>query len=324
MKNEKNISRSIKYSKEDYYEKDVQEDIQNNNIEINEENDEKSSSLKKILGIIIIIGLLVISYACFIEPAMLEVKEYKVESKVLPDTFHGLKIVQFSDVHYGTTINKKQLDKVVSKINQLKPDIIVFTGDLIDKNIVTTEEIENEIIESLTNLECTLYKYAIYGNEDILNEKYKDIITKADFKLLDDESTLLYYKGNVPILVTGFNSMETNPNYTILTNLVDNQDTSAYYKIVLSHEPDSFEKYSIYKPNLVLSGHSLGGLIKLPLLKPMFLNEGAKKYYEDYYSIDNTDLFVSSGLGTQGINARFNNSPSINLFRLYKENESDN
>lgn len=274
--------------------------------------------LKKILLIIASIIILVILYSTLIGTRIIDINEYKVESNQLPDSFHGIKIVHFSDIHYGTTINKKQLDNIVEKINNLKPDIIFFTGDLIDKNIKLDKETTNEIIESLNKLECTLYKYAIYGDEDLNNNSYKDIITKSNFTLLENTSTLLYYKNQTPIEITGYNPIITSPNYTILTDIVEEQDTTNYYKIVLTHEPDSIDKFINYNPNLVLSGHSLGGLINIPFTKPIFLPKNSKKYYEEYYKIKNTELYISNGLGTSGINARLNNHPSINLYRFYK------
>lgn len=274
--------------------------------------------LKKVFLTIFFFILIIVVYSSFIGTKLIEINEYKVESNTLPESFHGLKIVQFSDIHYGTTINKKELDNITEKINNLKPDIIFFTGDLLDKNITITDEIKKELISSLNNLECTLYKYAIYGDEDLENDEYKDILNNSNFKLLEDHSTLLYFEDITPIEITGYNPIITSPNYTILTNYVDEQDTTNYYKIVLSHEPDSIDKFINYNPNLVLSGHSLGGLIKLPYLKPIFLKENSKKYYENYYKLNNTDFYISNGLGTSGINARFNNHPSINLYRFYK------
>lgn len=276
--------------------------------------------LKKILIIIVSLIIIIILYATLIGTKIIDIKEYKVESTILPESFHGLKIVHFSDIHYGTSINKKQLDNIVKKINELKPDIIIFTGDLIDKNITPTEDIKNELIESLSNLECSLYKYAIYGNEDLLNDSYKEIITTSNFTLLENSSTLLYYKDTTPIEITGYNPIETSPNYTILTNLVDDQDTTNYYKIVLTHEPDSVDKFINYNPNLILSGHTLGGTIKLPFLKPLFLPENTNNYYEDYYKLKESDFYISNGLGTSGINGRLFNHPSISLYRLYKTN----
>ncbi len=279
--------------------------------------------LKKIALIIFFLIITLIVYSSFIETKIIKINEYKVESNILPQSFHGIKIAHFSDIHYGTTINKKELEKIVTKINNLKPDIIFFTGDLIDKNITITEETEKELIETLSKLNATINKFAIYGDEDLENNSYEKIITESNFKILKDESTLLYYQENTPIVITAYNPIITNPNYTILTNLVQDQDITNYYKIVLTHEPDVIDKFINYKPNLVLSGHTLGGGIQIPFLKPMFLPENGLKYYEDYYKINNAELYVSNGLGTSSITARLNNLPSINLYRLYKTKNTE-
>ena len=274
--------------------------------------------LNKLILTIIITFILLVSYCTLIEPQIINIKEYKIESKIIPDSFHGTKIVQISDIHYGTTINKKQLEKIVNKVNELKPDIIVFTGDLLDKNISLTETSEEELITNLSALKCSLYKYAIFGDEDLDNKQYKEIITTSGFILLDNKSIPLYYKDKTPILITGYNPIVTKPDYNIITEPIDEQDTTNYFKLVLTHEPDSIDKFINHKPNLVLSGHSLGGLIDFKFTKPLLLPENSIKYYEDYQKVKNTEVYVSNGLGTTNLNARFLNPPSINLYRLYK------
>lgn len=279
---------------------------------------EQHPLLNKIILTIIITIIILVSYSTMIEPKFINIKEYKIESKLIPDSFHGTKIVQFSDIHYGTTINKKQLERIANKINELKPDIIVFTGDLLDKNISLTQNTEEELTTYLSSLKCSLYKYAIFGDEDLDNKKYQEIMTKSGFTILDNKSIPLYYKDTTPILIAGYNPIITKPNYTILTDFIDNQDPTNYFKIVLTHEPDSIDKFINYNPNLVLSGHSLGGSIDLKFTKPLMLPTNSTKHFEDYQKIKNTDLYISNGLGTTGLNARFLNPPSINLYRLYK------
>jgi predicted MPP superfamily phosphohydrolase len=73
-----------------------------------------------------------------------------------------------------------------------------------------------------------------------------------------------------------------------------------------------------YNPNIIFSGHTLGGSIKLPFAKPLFLPNNSTNYYLDHYKLKETELYISNGLGTSGINARLNNHPSINLYRFYK------
>lgn len=314
MKDEK-LSRVKKYNTEEISTIDIEEEI--TVIEETEEDTKKEHPiLNKILIISIILTISIISYAALIEPNIIITKEYKIENTKLPDTFNGLKIVQFSDIHYGNTINKKQLDKIVDKINNLKPDVILFTGDLISKDLSINDTIKEEITDSLKKLECTLYKYAIYGDED--NETFKEIMDETNFITLNNETKLLYYKSNTPISISGL-APNNNQNYSILNASVDEKEIINLFKIVLVHEPDTIENITRYYPQIVMSGHTMGGLIKLPGLKPLFLPETANNYYEPHYTIDETNLYVSNGLGTSSINARLNNFPSINLYRLYTQ-----
>ena len=270
--------------------------------------------LIKTIIISLIIFTLILIYSFLICPKIFQTKEYKIESNLLPTNFHGLKIIQLSDIHYGTTVNKEQLNKIVKNINTLKPDIIIFTGDLIDKNISPTEDIKNEIIEALKPLKASLYKYAVYGNED-KEENYEEIMNNINFITLKNEAKLLFYKGNEPIEIIGFNPMETNPDYSIINNPLEEVDTTNLYKIIIMHEPNALDNILTSNPNLVLSGSTLGGTINI--IRPLILNEYNNKYYKDHYKIENTELFVSNGLGTTNVNLRFNNNPSINFYRLY-------
>jgi predicted MPP superfamily phosphohydrolase len=323
MTEERQKTRSSRYQEEikveDVEESPIQNESQNTSSkkQIEETKKEKKSHplLNKIILSIIILFIAIAAYSTLIEPKLLIVKEYKIESKEIPESFHGLKIVHFSDIHYGTTINKKQLSKIVDKINELKPDIVVFTGNLLDANIDLTETAKEDVITTLNKINCSLYKYAIYGNEDLDNKDFKNIMTKTNFIILDNKSVPLYYKGTTPILITGYNPIISSPNYEI-TN--EDTEVNSYYEITLTHEPDALDNFISQNPNLVLSGHSLGGIVDLKFTKPLFLQEHSKKYFEDYQKVKNTELYISNGVGTNSFNMRLLNPPSINLYRLYK------
>ena len=272
--------------------------------------------LKKILIFLIIIIVLFISYSMFIEPNLLNIKEYKLESNKISTNFHGTKIIQFSDLNYGTYFTEKDLIKLVDKINELKPEILLFNGNLIDSNIKLDENNTKILIKELSRIDYPLYKYAVYGSNDY-NQTFEHIMKESGFTILDNESTLLYYKDEIPIVLYGFNLNKKEIDYNILNEPIDEIDTTKFYKIVLSHSPNVIDNLKSHNPDLVLSGSTLGGLIDLEFTKPLFLNE--TKYYEDYYKINKTNLYISNGLGTSNINMRFNNVPSFNFFRLYKK-----
>ena len=267
-------------------------------------------ALKAILKFLIIITTLFLIYSIFIETNIFYVKEYNLTEEKLPVSFHGLKIVQISDINYGSTFTEGDLEKIINKINELNPDIVFFTGNLIDKSLILDKENKDILKKNLSNINTSINKYAIYGSND--KDDFKEVMEESNFTILDNFATLLYYKDNTPILIAG---LSPNPNYNVLENN-DEVDLNNIYKIVLSHDPHIIDKIKYYEPNLILSGKTLGGLINPGFTKPVVLKK-TTKYYKDYYKINNTKLYVSNGLGTDSINMRFNNAPSFNFFRLY-------
>ena len=80
------------------------------------------------------------------------------------------------------------------------------------------------------------------------------------------------------------------------------------------HEPDNIKYTSDF--DLVLAGHSHNGQVKLPYIGAIFTPNGSKKYYDEYYKVNKSDLYISGGLGSSILNLRFFNKPSINLYRI--------
>lgn len=273
-----------------------------------------------IILIFILVGMLL--WSRYISTKGLEVREYGVTNEKLPKAFNGFKIIQLSDLHYGRTVDDKKLKVIASKINELKPDLIVFTGDLIDKDIKITDKKLTSIKAFLTSLDASIAKYAVKGNHDYSNKLFENIMTEASFKILTDESDLIYYKENTPIIISGFtSSIKSHPNYDNVFTAINltEEEISSYYKILLVHEPDQLLKLTDKNFNLVLSGHSHNGQVRLPVLGAIIKTDGAKTYYESYYKVDDTDLYISGGVGCSVLNFRFMNKPSFNFYRLYNK-----
>ena len=273
-------------------------------------NKKKKKGNSILIYFLLVIGLLAI-YAHYVEPYNLIIKEYKIENKNIPTSFDGIKIVHISDIHYGSTVDIEYLNKIVTMINKQNPDIVFLTGDLLDKRVkLTNKEIDN-IKDVLSRINSTLGNYAVIGNHDIKNKKEFNKIIDTSFYLLNNEEKLLYYKENTPISIVGLNNYKSN--YDILKNEIE------YFRIVLTHEPDVFNKIKKYQYNILLAGHSHNGQIRIPLIGPIYTPKGAKSYYDEYYNISDKEIFVSNGIGTSIINFRFNSKPSINLYRLYAQ-----
>jgi len=275
-----------------------------------------SNTFKVLLCIIIIIG---ISYIIlrYVGNYGLVVKEESLVYENLPENFHGLKIVHFSDLHYGTTVDTKKLESIVNKINSINPDIIIFTGDLIDQFYsIKKEEIEN-ITLLLNKLEAKLGKYAVEGNHD--KKYFNTIIENTDFIYLENSYDLIYNEGYTPILITGIGSSILN-NVDIdkaFNYFKDENNNKDIFTIAIMHEPDNIDlMLENYNIDLAFAGHSHNGQVRLPFTEALVKLNGSKKYYEEKYIINNTTLFISGGIGTSMYPFRLFNHPSINFIRL--------
>lgn len=273
--------------------------------------------------ILILIIVIVFLYALFIGSKGLKVKEYKIEIENLPKEYHGLKIVHISDIHYGETINKKELQNVVDKINILKPDIIVFTGDMAT-NGLNNEQME-EVSQILSKMEATIGKYAINGNHDYDFKKWDILIENCGFINLNDTYDTIYKNKTTPIFIAGISTNlygnknikdKIKPIEDYLNGFNENNTNEPIYNILLLHEPDFIENIDYNKFDLVLSGHSHNGQVRLPIIGALYTPVGAKKYYDEHYKLDNTNLYISSGLGTTILGVRLFNRPSFNLYRI--------
>lgn len=274
----------------------------------------------KIIICIISIIILTILYSRFISTKGLVVKEYKIVNDKITYEYHGLKIVHISDIHYASTVYEKELENLVNEVNVLKPDIIVFTGDLFDEEDSYDKDI---LITYLSKLEAKLGKYAVSGNHDKPIEDYYEVIEKSGFINLDDTYELIY-NSNEPIIISGIStnyedSSNINDKTSKYNEYIENileDDIKPIYSILLIHEPDFIDNIDISNYDLILSGHSHLGQVRLPLIGKIHTPYGSKKYYDEYYKINNTDLYISGGVGTSWLKFRLFSKPNINFYRI--------
>lgn len=266
-----------------------------------------------IIIILLIVGLYL--YSKYLGVKGIIVKEYRLASEKIPSNFSGNKIIYFSDLLYGSTVDIEDLEKIKDEINMFKPDLIIFGGDLISKNYKLKTEEKEDIINILLELDTKLGKYAALGMLD--NGEVKTILESANFKVLENSSELIYNAEENPICLMGVGSyIKGEYNLETITNCAAN------YKILISHEPDILDRVKDLDIDVFLSGNSLGGEIYIPFYGPFEKFEGSLKYYQDT-KVGNINAYISSGIGTKKYAARLFNKPSFNLFRLkYKEQNS--
>ncbi len=285
---------------------------------------EKHFSFLKLFFIIVLIIGLIIAYGFFIEPKLITVKEQKITINNWPDNFNGFKIVHISDIHYGRVFDDESFQKLIDSINEQKPDIVVLTGDLIDKDTKMTTNMANKISKLLNKINATTGKYAINGNNDLNFDEWINIVTEGGFKDLNNTYDTIYKDGYSNIFIAGTSTVEDKLSIndklkTSIDYLNSFEKDGPIYKILLLHEPDVIDDMSVNPFDLILAGHSHAGQIRLPFIGAIILPDGAKKYYDSHYKIENSDLYISNGLGVSNYNFRLFNTPSYNVYRLVEK-----
>lgn len=270
--------------------------------------------------IITMIIILILLYSRFVETKKLEVDEYRIIDDRFVD-IHGYKIAHVSDIHYGKTTNKEMLDQLINKINLTKPDILFFTGDLIDKDTNLTETMIEEIETSLSKLNISIKKYNISGEDDLKFSSYGFIMENVGFISLDDTYKKLYINQTNYILLTGLKSSKEDNDFDFKTKEVNDylkevKDNKPLYSIFLLHEPNFIENINTADFDLILAGHSHGGQVKIPFIGGIIYPKYASDYHDSYQKIGNSEFYISSGIGTTSYGFRLFNPPSFNLYRL--------
>lgn len=289
---------------------------------------EEKKTIKKLIIfclIFITIVTLILLYSRFIATKNIKIKEYRIINENFTDNYYGLKIAHISDIHYGRITFQKELKELVTKVNKTKPDIIVLTGDLIDQDTILTSEMSDKISSILSKLEAPVGKYAVTGNHDYDFKEWDLIIENSGFINLNDKYDLIFLENNRFMMINGVSTNSYGKKH-ISEKLKESteylkekkDDEKPIYSILLMHEPDYIDDINLNNYNLVLAGHSHNGQVRIPFIGALkfTLPYGSRKYYDNYYRVKKTDLYISSGIGTSKINFRLFNRPSFNLYRL--------
>ncbi|MGL5327650.1 MAG: metallophosphoesterase [Peptostreptococcaceae bacterium] len=269
------------------------------------------------------------------ETEALEKVEYIIEDEKIPKEFDNFNIVQISDLHNSEFGKNNQ--KLLEAVDELKPDILVITGDLVDG-----EKNNYQVALNLVDILSKKYKiYHIIGNHEqkSLVKKYKQQYKKYFEQLYDkniinlDNEVVKIHKGDSYINLYGlvvplncYKYLFDKKNKTILEdNFIEDKlgkIDKGTYNILLSHTPFYFEEYSNWGADLILSGHVHGGIIRIPyiggLLSPN--REFFPKYDFGKYEKENSTMLLTKGLGGSKVLLRINCRPEVVKITLKSKN----
>jgi predicted MPP superfamily phosphohydrolase len=252
------------------------------------------------------------TYSYRIERFWYQIKEVQLKIKNLPSAFTGWRIVQFSDTHLGFHYSVEDLKAVIKMITHLNPDMIFFTGDLIQIGN-NNPEVSIPLLQKLNGLRGG--KWAVIGNHDFYTkDQIINVLETADFKVLRNNHE--YVESNRQRLyIAGIDDvMYGNPNIKKAVAGLNEDDCV----LLLAHEPDIADESSQYPISAQFSGHSHGGQVRLPFIGPIIRQDLSKKYVNGLYHIGEKrmPLYVNRGIGTTELPVRFFCRPEITVFHL--------
>lgn len=279
------------------------------------------------------IAFLLILYGITMGRFRFRIRRISLSFKNLPDTFDGLKLIQFSDLHAGSVSgNRSRYMKAISMINKEKPDVIFFTGDIVNEFSGELDGWEDLIIQ----LDATLGKFSILGNHDYgdyypwktqeaKKNNLRNIIDreiKMGFRVLLNESVSITKNGQ-EICILGVESWGIPPfqQYGKIGKAMAGVKDSAF-KILLTHDPSHWEAEIAGKTNidLTLSGHTHG--FQFGIRTRRFRWSPIKwisKRWGGLYNSGNQFLYVNTGLGYIGFPGRIGMPPEITVINLHSD-----
>lgn len=237
----------------------------------------------------------------------------------LPDPFAGFKIVQISDFHFKEYTEATFLEAVVRRVNEAAPDLVLLTGDFVSSGPLPRHfsvRMGYHCAEILSRIHCPL-RYAILGNHDHLVGAHgvTDALLTHGIPVLANSSVAVERDGRRLWLAGTQDALEGRPNLTATLPGGRNPDQEPL--ILLVHEPDFAAHVAGRQIDLMLSGHTHGGQVRLPFLPPLLLPKMGTRYVEGHFRLgDGMQLYVNRGIGAVNLPFRFRCPPEISVLTL--------
>ena len=266
--------------------------------------------------------LLLFCIYAFFQNNFLTVSQYEICNEKIPAEFDGFTVVQISDFH-NTHSEILQKD-IIEKLHEIKPDIIVLTGDFIDTRRTDTEHALSYAAKLLEIAPV----YMSAGNHEAATVEeyppYERKLVSQGIKVLRNRCETIEINGKV-ISITGIDDPVFFPGEDKYEKISEAIDSVEYdreiFTITMSHRPEVFSVYVEKELDLVLSGHAHGGQFRIPGIGGLYIpTEGLfPTYTEGVHSENGTSMVISRGIGSSVFPVRINNRPELVAITLKAE-----
>lgn len=235
--------------------------------------------------------------------------DLEIPLKGLPETLDGFTIIQISDLHIGSHMSSQRMKHIVASVNQLSPDLVVITGDLIDRDICR----DQTVCPALAGIRSAHGVFAVSGNHEYYAgiETFEKLTKEAGIRVLNNEHVRIadgLQLAGIPDEESSSRFRRTGPD---LKKALENADP-ALPVVLLKHRPTGLPGAAALGVDLQLSGHTHAGQIPpLDLIVLLLF-----KYPFGLHKLNNTWIYTSVGTGTWGPPMRFLSRSEIVRIRL--------
>jgi hypothetical protein len=264
------------------------------------------------------------AYGMFYERLNLEVSHRRIKIPRLPSVFEGFRIAQLSDIHIGPFMTAEEIRRYVGIANALKPELVALTGDFVTWDPST----QSAVVEALAGVKAPFGVYGCLGNHEMW-AKVEDSITRLfasrGIRILRGERALIRSGGDV-INLLGVDYQTRSPMGPRGQRLVreylqgvDRLMAPGRANILLSHNPNTFDRAAELGIDLSLAGHTHGGQVTLEFVHPdLSPSRLITPYVRGWFEKASSQLYVNRGIGTIGVPIRFGAPPEITVYELVR------
>jgi predicted MPP superfamily phosphohydrolase len=260
--------------------------------------------------------------SALIEPNRPRIVRQEIALRRWPARLEGFTIVLLSDFHYDRVFSEHPLHSAIGMVNNLRPDLIVLTGDFVSLPAFGDNDESDEKAAAhaepcarlLQQMQARHGLWAVLGNHDFFSDPriVSSALRGAGIRVLANQSAAIEADG-ARFWLAGVNDvMSGTHDLGAALGSVPGEEAT----VLLAHEPDYADVVAHHPVDLQLSGHSHGGQVRLPLLGALYLPYLAHKYVWGLYRVGPLTLYTNPGLGTLGVPVRWNCPPEITLLTL--------
>ncbi|MFB3922459.1 MAG: metallophosphoesterase [Terriglobia bacterium] len=268
---------------------------------------------------------LVSAYGLLYGRLNLKTTHERIKLPRLPKAFHGFRVAQLSDIHIGPFMPEDEIRKYVQITNELRPDLILLTGDFITWDPNTQEP----VVEALSGLKAPFGVLGCLGNHELWYE-VEDSITRLfaarNIRILRQTDAQLQMGGDsLNFIGVDFQSVQRvgRPGVGHPRRYLEGVEKlvrPGMTNILLSHNPNTFDRAAELGIDLSLAGHTHGGQVTLEFIHPSLSpSRLITDYVEGWFKKESSQLYVNRGIGTMFVPVRLGAPPEITLFELVRE-----